>query len=33
MKEGKERKPNNITTKADRINRALNEILKPWEIN
>jgi len=31
MKEGRERK-NTITTKADRINRALNEILKPWEI-
>jgi len=30
MKEGKERN-NNILTKADRINRALNEILKPWE--
>lgn len=30
MKEGKER-TNNIITKADRINRALNDILKPWE--
>jgi len=30
MKEGKERK-SNIVTKADRINRALNDILKPWE--
>ena len=30
VKEGKERN-NNILTKADRINRALNEILKPWE--
>jgi len=30
MKEGKERS-DNIVTKADRINRALNEILKPWE--
>ena len=30
MKEGKERK-NAIVTKADRINRALNNILKPWE--
>ena len=32
MSEGKERKTNSIITKADRINRALNEILKPWEI-
>ena len=32
MSEGKERKTNSILTKADRINRALNEILKPWEI-
>lgn len=30
MKEGKERELN-IVTKADRINRALNDILKPWE--
>tara|TARA_B100000676_G_scaffold147119_1_gene145435 strand:+ start:45 stop:662 length:618 start_codon:yes stop_codon:yes gene_type:complete len=30
MKENRERS-NNILTKADRINRALNEILKPWE--
>ena len=30
MKEGKERDLN-ILTKADRINRALNDILKPWE--
>jgi hypothetical protein len=32
MSEGKERTTNSIITKADRINRALNEILKPWEI-
>ena len=30
MKEGRERSINPIT-KADRINRALNDILKPWE--
>jgi len=30
MKENKERR-NTIVTKADRINRALNDILKPWE--
>tara|TARA_Y100000310_G_scaffold226983_1_gene229176 strand:+ start:1967 stop:2584 length:618 start_codon:yes stop_codon:yes gene_type:complete len=30
VKEGKKRE-NNISTKADRINRALNDILKPWE--
>jgi hypothetical protein len=30
MKESKQR-TNNIITKADRINRALNDILKPWE--
>jgi hypothetical protein len=30
MKENKSRS-SNIVTKADRINRALNEILKPWE--
>tara|TARA_R100000808_G_C2151507_1_gene160581 strand:- start:2058 stop:2672 length:615 start_codon:yes stop_codon:yes gene_type:complete len=30
VKESKSR-ANNITTKADRINRALNNILKPWE--
>tara|TARA_B100000676_G_C17782241_1_gene682543 strand:- start:184 stop:798 length:615 start_codon:yes stop_codon:yes gene_type:complete len=30
MKEGRER-TNAIVTKADRINRALNNILKPWE--
>jgi|TARA_Y100001938_G_scaffold150535_1_gene241936 hypothetical protein len=32
VKEGKERN-NAIVTKADRINRALNNILKPWENN
>lgn len=32
MKENKMRS-SNIVTKADRINRALNEILKPWESN
>jgi hypothetical protein len=30
VKEGKERS-SSITTKADRINRALNDILRPWE--
>ena len=30
MQESKQR-TNNIITKADRINRALNDILKPWE--
>ena len=30
VKESKKRE-NNISTKADRINRALNDILKPWE--
>jgi len=32
VKEGRERQ-DNVITKADRINRALNEILKPWESN
>jgi len=32
MKESKNR-TNNIITKADRINRALNDILRPWENN
>ena len=33
MKESKNRAAGNIITKADRINRALNDILRPWENN